>query len=126
MYDPADAEWGASGPRPLARWTKRRPTKRAIILLVCVPIGCVYGMRMWNERSAKAKALRKEREKAKEFEEKPKPPLFEKWHQVELALPQHHVTDQFANGKKYLWVENHVHGKSSPVAIPHHCRSFVR
>ncbi|KIP11864.1 hypothetical protein PHLGIDRAFT_98965 [Phlebiopsis gigantea 11061_1 CR5-6] len=25
-------------------------------------------------------------------------------------MPQHHVSDPFAGGKKYLWVENHVHG----------------
>lgn len=39
-----------------------------------------------------------------------KPPLYERYHYAELALPQHSVPDPFANGTKYLWVNNHVSG----------------
>lgn len=64
-----------------------------------------------------AARVAEEKRKQKEFEERPKPPLFERYHQAELALPQHHVADPFANGKKYLWVENHVHGESPPYDV---------
>ena len=39
-----------------------------------------------------------------------RPPLYEEYHRAELALPQHDTTDPFSNGKKYLWVNNHVSG----------------
>ncbi|GJE93721.1 O-fucosyltransferase family protein [Phanerochaete sordida] len=138
MYDPADSEWGILSPRPLNRWAKKRPTKRVMVLLVCIFIGCVYGVRVWRERQyfeeqreqrqldyAKDQGSRQRVEHKEEHKEKkpappvdpndpyagrPKPPLFGKYHQAELAMPQHHVADPFANGKKYLWVENHVHG----------------
>ena len=126
MYDPADSEWGILSPRPLNRWTKRRPTKRVIALLVVVFLAAVYSVRIWNERQHldKQRALAqqkqrplpesKDQQKGKtdpNFEDKPKPPLFGEYHRAELAMPQHHVSDPFAGGKKYLWVENHVHGE---------------
>ena len=40
-----------------------------------------------------------------------KPPLYERYHYAELALPQHSVPDPFADGRKYLWVNNHVSGE---------------
>ena len=114
MYDPLDTEWGG-GPsfRPLGlgRWTKRRPTKRVALVLLCVLLACAYGLRAWRAHQAEARRVAEEARRQKELEEKPKPPLFERWHQAELALPQHHVADPFAHGKKYLWVENHVHGE---------------
>ncbi|GJE89688.1 O-fucosyltransferase family protein [Phanerochaete sordida] len=55
---------------------------------------CVAGVKRWKKR---------------EFERN-KPPLYEKYHHAELALPQHDTSDPFAGGKKYLWVNNHVSG----------------
>ncbi|EKM56441.1 uncharacterized protein PHACADRAFT_253563 [Phanerochaete carnosa HHB-10118-sp] len=137
MYDPADTEWGILSPRPLNRWTKRRPTKRMLVLFVCIFVACVYGVRVWRERQyleeqrvlaeqrqqgqmrhqeTKQKAEQHKEENVEKpkaeshWDEWPNPPLFGKYHRAELALPQHHVADPFANGKKYLWVENHVHG----------------
>ena len=45
---------------------------------------------------------------AKIFGPKPLPPLYPEFREAELALPQHHVENPFANGQKYLWVANHV------------------
>jgi hypothetical protein len=143
MYDPEDSEWRNLSPRPVNRWTKRRPTKRVVIVLVCLFIASVYGVRLWKEHQhreqqriqaeqarlelerqqqevERQKQRERELQKAKEEEERaaqaawdnrPKPPLFERYHEAELALPQHYVADPFADGKKYLWVENHVHGE---------------
>lgn len=36
------------------------------------------------------------------------PPLYPEFHREELQLPQHDLRNPFANGKKYLWVANHV------------------
>lgn len=118
LYDYADAERGLQGARP-SRWARRRPTKRAVVVLLGMLLLGMYAMRWWNERnmSLEANTIQQEAdkiqaEKQREADDRPKPPLFERWHQAELALPQHHVVDPFANGKKYLWVGNHVHGES--------------
>lgn len=136
MHDPADAEWGILSPRPITRWTKRQPTKRTVFVLVCLFTAAVYGVRMWNERlhleqqraqkQIYSPGLKPAKDVGRQAPSKPrpqekvevppaeeddgKPPLFGRFHQAELALPQHHVADPFAGGKKYLWVENHVHG----------------
>lgn len=109
LYDPADTEWGI--PRPLGRWSKRRPTRRGVAVFVCLVIICTYVLRSW--RGAVKVEVQEEKPPSLEpegWENKPKPPLFGQYHQAELAFPQHHVGDPFAGGKKYLWVENHVHG----------------
>ena len=139
MYDlTGDAEWG----RPLGRWTKRKPTKRAFVLLACLFVAAVYGVRVWNAaqhaperrhpptpppvrgRPPKgAKGEEKQQQQQRQQQEGQqqhegglnwdlleKPPLFGEYHVAEMAFPQHHVADPFANGRKYLWVENHVHG----------------
>lgn len=132
MHDPEDTEWGILSPRPLNRWTKRRPTKRIVVLLVFIFVAAVYSVRVWNEHQHfdKQKALAQQKQKQQQQTKLPpkpkdkpkeasqpssdddaKPPLFGKYHQAELAMPQHHVSDPFAGGKKYLWVENHVHGE---------------
>ena len=36
------------------------------------------------------------------------PPLYTDIREMEMALPQHHVRDPFANGQKYLWVASHT------------------
>lgn len=142
MYDDlaTDTEWGMLSHRPLGRWSKRRPTKRALALLACLFVAAVYGVRVLNtprhdvlnpEVDAEPTAgvdtevplHHNESEQSGEAEEGqgseeppnwdnlPKPPLFDRYHEAEMALPQHHVADPFAGGKKYLWVENHVHGE---------------
>lgn len=125
MYDlAADSEWGVLSPRPLARWTKRRPTRRALVLFACLFMAAVYGVRVWNARQhvhtetgepTHGHKLPPQHEEPPppppEWDQLPKPPLFERYHEAEMALPQHHVNDPFAGGKKYLWVENHVHGE---------------
>lgn len=133
MYEPTDSEWGLLSPRPLTRWTKRRPTKRVAILLVFLFVASVYGVRLWREHHPPRDPTRLDAERYYELKQQEmakqrvqgaqgrnkgkgredKPPLFERYHDAELALPQHHVDDPFANGKKYLWVENHVHGELS-------------
>ena len=136
MYDlTADSEWGVLSPRPLGRWTKRKPTKRALVFLVCIFIAAVYGIRVWNARQHVLVPESSPRHEQHEQSQEPnqaqdknqiheeqneplnwdlleKPPLFGRYHEAEMALPQHHVKDPFAGGKKYLWVENHVHGES--------------
>ncbi|EKM50148.1 uncharacterized protein PHACADRAFT_200992 [Phanerochaete carnosa HHB-10118-sp] len=42
------------------------------------------------------------------FGPKPLPPLYPEFRKAELALPQHHVKDPFADGQKYLWVASHT------------------
>lgn len=98
-------------------------------MLACLLVAVVYGLIVFRshrandaarreeesrQRALEAEAAERELEeqrRLKELEDRPKPPLFEKWHWAELALPQHHVVDPFANGKKYLWVRDHVHGE---------------
>ena len=59
--------------------------------------------------SPKETAKEEELNESSKWDLMEKPPLFERYHLAEMALPQHHVKDPFAGGKKYLWVENHVH-----------------
>ena len=47
------------------------------------------------------------------------PPLYPEFREAELALPQHHVTDPFANGQKYLWVASHPTRKSHHFTAPY-------
>ena len=42
------------------------------------------------------------------FAPKPLPPLYEEFIEAEMAMPQHHVKDPFANGQKYFWVASHT------------------
>ncbi|PSR74432.1 hypothetical protein PHLCEN_2v9844 [Hermanssonia centrifuga] len=125
MYDlTSDSEWGMLSPRPLARWSKRRPTKRALIIIACLFIAGVYGVRVWSGPHHAVQTHttevithqqhqeRPEKHVEENWDDRPKPPLFERYHVAEMALPQHHVSDPFASGRKFLWVENHVHGES--------------
>ena len=138
MYDlTADSEWGVLSNRPLSRWTKRKPTRRAFILLACIFVAAVYGVRVWNARQHAPPPTRDRRppshakpppqrgdkkvEKGQEQQHEgggpnwdllEKPPLFGEYHRAEMTFPQHHVADPFANGRKFLWVENHVSGIS--------------
>ena len=105
VYDPADA---APTLPSIVRWTRRNPTKRAIILLICLGFLGVYSIRTWNRYSGLAAASAIEPEG---WQDKPKPPLFERFHEAELALPQHHADNPFSRENKYLWVENHGHGE---------------
>ena len=119
--------------RPLVRWAKRKPAKRAFILLALIIAASLYGVRVWNagQHASMARGrgtrTRTQAQQMQDDEQQhgteglnwdllEKPPLFSEYHQAEMALPQHHVKDPFANGKKYLWVENHVHG-ACPVAF---------
>ncbi|KZT27662.1 hypothetical protein NEOLEDRAFT_1130722 [Neolentinus lepideus HHB14362 ss-1] len=44
-------------------------------------------------------------------ESNPNPPLYEKWHEAELAMPQHDPDLPYPEGKegRYFWAPNHVH-----------------
>ena len=48
------------------------------------------------------------------------PPLYEKWRQAELRLPQHNPELPYPEGKhgKYIWYANHVHGACYASYIP--------
>ena len=61
------------------------------------------------ETGVEQEELPEEHNESSPWDQMEKPPLFERYHLAEMALPQHHVKDPFAGGKKYLWVENHVH-----------------
>ena len=128
MYDLAgESDWGVLSPRPIGRWTKRRPTRRALILLACLFVAAVYAVRVWTAHEHVLVADKKhdthheEQKKPLNWDDLPKPPLFGRYHEAEMALPQHHVKDPFAGGKKYLWVENHVHGESQSSLPPFLC-----
>lgn len=53
------------------------------------------------------------------FGPKPLPPLYPEFRAAELALPQHHVENPFANGQKYLWIASHVSGASKCPYVQH-------
>ena len=73
-------------------------------LVAALVYSCVVGVKRWKKRQF----------------ERNKPPLYERYHHAELALPQHHPGDPFAGGKKYLWVNNHVSGEYNSMHIPVH------
>lgn len=75
---------------------RKQLTIRGIILWTALLVALVYGtVKLWQKWSY----------------ERNKPPLYEEYHRAELALPQHDTNNAFGNGKKYLWVNNHVSGE---------------
>lgn len=44
------------------------------------------------------------------------PPLYSKYHEAELAYPQHNPDLPYPEGRegKYIWMANHVHGELYP------------
>lgn len=105
------SEWGHSSPPPrLARWrTWRRRTWISIVaslsgvaFIFGLPVYVHFHPTIWRTRLL-----------AELFGPKPLPPLYPEFRAAELALPQHHVEDPFANGQKYLWAANHAWCTSS-------------
>lgn len=93
------------GGRPFPfRWMTRRVTRAIVIILVSLALfACFRAFVSLSEPSS-------------DEDHAPDPlfpPLYSKYHQDELAYPQHNPDLPYPEGRegKYIWMANHVHGE---------------
>ncbi|GJE89657.1 O-fucosyltransferase family protein [Phanerochaete sordida] len=99
---------GYSKPRapfPLPRWRVCRRCTATSLVTLFFAAAAFIGLLVWAHLSPwiwRTELL------APIFGPHPLPPLYPEFRKAELALPQHHVKDPFANGQKYLWIASHT------------------
>lgn len=84
-----------------SRWLKRRRNLAAFVLLVASAALVLFYL-LFYQPPPEPVAVEEE------GAEQPLPPLYREYRQAELELPQHDHKNPFADGRKYLWVADHV------------------
>ncbi len=98
VFDISDLNTRRRDWRHFIRWAKQRLNARSVFFLICAITLLVYSIVVVKEKIRRA------------LRWVDPPPLYERYHRAELALPQHDTEHAFSQGQKYLWVNNHVSG----------------
>ena len=87
---------------------KSRCRTRVKVLLCCIPV-VVVGTTLLVYALAFYPNTWRSRLISLVYTPDPRPPLYPEFREAESRLPQHNVTDPFANGQKYLFASSHVY-----------------